>query len=50
MQPFQYVARPPERSKVKPVVKPQAGAMAKAAIRAAPSSVPHRAIGILVVM
>ena len=46
----QYVARPPVASKVKPVVKLQAGEAMKAAIEAISSKVPVRFIGILSVM
>ena len=46
----QYVARPPVASKVKPVVKLQAGEAMKAVIEAISSKVPVRFIGILAVM
>jgi hypothetical protein len=46
----QYVARPPDRSKVKPVVKLAAGERIQPAISATSSSVQQRRIGIREVM
>src|SRR5581483_6238207 len=47
---YQYVARPPERSKMKPVVKLHSGDTIHAAMAATSSSVPQRCMGILAVM
>src|SRR5262249_1495652 len=48
--PPQYVPRPPDRSKVNPVVNLQAGETIHGIIRAGSSSSPQRFIGILSVM
>ena len=46
----QYVARPPDRSKQKPVLKLFSGETMNSAIAANSAVVPHRFIGILSVM